>query len=124
MWILCFGKETPTDESWEYFMNELRSFTDTTKIRILCRTYGGHANGKQRADLTKHVGSGQLKSAIITDSIIVRGVATALTWFLPDVAAFHPKDIDKACEYLGLSPKEIEIGKSELAKLARELGMR
>jgi hypothetical protein len=48
-----------------------------------------------------------LKSAIVTESAIVRGIVTALQWFHRDVfRTFAPSDLDRALEFLDLLDRD------------------
>lgn len=53
----------------------------------------------QRGRVNDVLAGRRAPSAVVTNSLALRGVVTALRWFNPDTAAFAPKNIDAAMRF-------------------------
>jgi hypothetical protein len=85
---------------------------------------GSPLTSTQRRELANTIQpfSKDLKSAVITDSAVVRGIITALEWFHRDVfRIFAPSEQDRALEFLGLNAPQARRVKALAADLQRKL---
>ena len=65
-----------------------------------------------------------LKSAVVTESAIVRGIVTALQWFHRDVfRTFAPNELDRALEFLDLNGYDRSHVKELALNLRRKLAV-
>src|SRR5690242_20596822 len=79
-----------TDEWDEYIREHQRLAREGRRVSILVFTEGGAPNSAQRAALKAAV-TGDLKTAIVTGSVAVRGVVTAFNWLgWSSMRAFAP----------------------------------
>ena len=104
--VVAHGPANPSDAVWDAYvatMAELRSQVG----RALVFTAGGSPNAKQRANLGQH--AGKIRAAILTDSIVARGVVTALSWLGVSIAAFPPAQVTGAMDYIGVPFDEREL---------------
>jgi hypothetical protein len=105
--IFLHGQGVPTDEEWQ---TALEMFTQTTpdQLRVLVFTEGATPSHAQQARLSKVLGRGAraLAVAVVSDSIAVRFVASALALFLPRIRIFRPSELMQAYLYLELDAAE------------------
>jgi hypothetical protein len=112
--------QTPGDEEWDAYLDFLRKHLGPGKAhRGLVMSDGGVPTAAQRQKLVLVTGlyAAHARVAVATNSAMVRGVVTALSWFQPVYRAFPMTRLGDACEYLGL-PRAAE---GELRKLIAAL---
>lgn len=110
----------PSEEEWkaylDYYLANERHCT-----RTLVLTQGGGPNAKQRGDTAKVIQSSPTRVAIVTKSTLVRGIATALSWFNKRVQAFGVNEMDAALRYLDVTDANAKLIQAELKKLQATL---
>ncbi|MFT3928543.1 MAG: hypothetical protein QM778_38795 [Myxococcales bacterium] len=112
----------PTDDEWARWV-ALVGEPSSPELRLLVETTGqGGPNAKQRKLLAEATHGLDVRCAILSDSLAVRGVITALAWLGLAQRAFVPGDHRGAVDYLGLSPKEYAELLECLPKLRRMCG--
>jgi hypothetical protein len=105
----------PTDEEWVAWIALLRTRAGQD-ARVLVETHSG-PNAAQRSALAEATRDLDVRFAILTDSIIVRGIVTALAWLGVPHRAFGTDEHLPAAKYLELTPEELERIVSELPRL-------
>jgi regulator of extracellular matrix RemA (YlzA/DUF370 family) len=122
MMVAVHDAAPPTDDEWARWV-ALVGEPAAPELRLLVETTGqGGPNAKQRkllADATKGL---DVRCSILSDSMAVRGVITALAWLGLAQRAFVPGDHRGAADYLGLSPKEHAQVIEALPRLRRSCG--
>jgi hypothetical protein len=91
--------------------------------RILVFTEGGGPDAVQRKamlDAVPQIRSS--KGAVVTHNLLVRGVATAFSWFTQGFRAFQPSDFQGALAWLELDKSEQSFVSSAIARVRGELG--
>jgi regulator of extracellular matrix RemA (YlzA/DUF370 family) len=111
----------PTDEQWDRWI-ALCSEQDGP-IRVVVESHGGAPNAKQRRALSDALAGRDLRSAILSDSIVVRGVVTALAWLGVSLRAFPLHDYPSVAAYLGLSNDELTGAIEQLRSLRKDCGL-
>jgi hypothetical protein len=71
----------------------------------------------QRQQLTDAVPSRQLKTAVVTDSLIGRGIVTAFKWYGLNLEAFKPSAIEDAFRFVSASADETKWLRETLVQL-------
>lgn len=95
--IVVLGATTPDDADWEVLVEaQKRDGHD----RTLVVTAGGAPTARQRKAILDASGGKGLPAAVLTDSVVVRGITTAISWFVQDVRAFPPHDLQAALDHL------------------------
>jgi hypothetical protein len=105
----------PSDEEWAAWLALLRTRAGQD-ARILVETHSG-PNAAQRSALVEATRDLDVRFAILTDSIIVRGIVTALAWLGVPHRAFGTDQHLPAAKYLELTGEELERVHSELPRL-------
>jgi hypothetical protein len=104
--VLFHSSESPTNEEWDAHMRLLEQMMrEHRSVNTIVLTEGGAPSATQRAALTKVLGNGPTRSAILTRSAAVRTVLTALRFWNPTIVGFTPEELPKAMEFLGVEPK-------------------
>lgn len=120
-----FAVHTPTppaQDEWDEFVECARKALEHGPARILVRTSGGGPNTRQRRQINGVCAGRKVRAAIMSDSKIVRGIVTTLSWMRAmDIQAFPPLDVAGAAAFLELSQPLPEL-EEILAKLTAGLG--
>lgn len=102
VFLCAHSDEPPTVEEWDEmvaFIAGLRR--ESLDVLVVTDTVG--PNARQRSALTALPGARNLRQAVITPSVVVRGMATALAWMGLPVRPFAPDEIDAATAFLGIT---------------------
>lgn len=114
----------PTDEEWARWI-ALALDPSAEGVRTIVESGGSTGpNAKQRKALAEVVQGVDIRSAIMTDSLIVRGIVTAIAWLSVSLRAFAPDQQREAADYLGLDASERAWAFAELRRLRAELAAR
>jgi hypothetical protein len=94
----------PSDSDWQIYLDALRAYQDVIAAQLIV-TDGGSPNAAQRrASLEYARGRPVPATAVISGSVLVRGVVSALSWFMKDrIRAFARDEFDEACTFVGAS---------------------
>jgi hypothetical protein len=119
----------PSDAEWDVYLENvrkaLRATRDPTHAGGLTVTDGGAPNAKQRRLLVgvtkEECGETmvRIRGAILSDSALVRGVVTALSWHIPEVRTFAPSRIAGAFEHVRLPASDIATVLADLDELGK-----
>src|SRR5262245_61160671 len=101
--VVVHGVLHPSDADWDVYLDALRNLDHITAQLIV--TDGGSPNSAQRrASLDVAAGRQVPPSAVVTPSLLARGVVSALAWFMKDrIRAFAPDEFEEACAFIGAS---------------------
>jgi hypothetical protein len=110
----------PTDEEWARWIALLQEHAKPY-LRVLVETPTG-PNAAQRKALAQATRGEDIRFAILTDSIVVRGIVTALAWLGVPHRAFATTQEQQAADYLELTSAELERARRELPRLRGEAG--
>lgn len=121
VFTVVYGAEAPTAEEWTRCLELFRERAGQPS-RFLVETRGGGPDAKQRKVLADTLRNEDTRVAVMTDSILARGILTALAWLGLPQRGFALNDLRAASEYLGLSSDELQHAAEELARLRYELG--
>jgi hypothetical protein len=122
--VAVFTEGSPSDEEWVEYIETLRRLGDASH-RTLVFSAGGGPTALQREDLERLTEEQEhVKVAVITRSLVARGMVTALRWLRRDAnAAFEPGKLDAAFDYLGLDDPERHRARELAVRLAERLGL-
>jgi hypothetical protein len=116
--VAVLGDIPPTSEEWSRWV-ALLSERRGTRLRVLVETHSG-PNAAQRKGLAEALRDDDVRFAILTDSLIVRGIVTALAWLGLPHHAFSIAQSQPACNYLELDSSERSQLLQALERLRRE----
>jgi hypothetical protein len=120
--VLKESKEAPSDEEWDDFLLALKTLRKRgSEIRGLIVTDGGGPSSSQRVRLKEVLQGAAIRSAVVSDSIKVRFIASAIMLISKNHASFTTKELYRAYDHLGLSAEERPGVAEALRQLEREL---
>jgi hypothetical protein len=113
--LVVHNARNPNREEWdEYLAVSLAGREavggDLARFKQLVFTDGGGPNGAQRkasADVARgQKNSEKLKVAVVSRSVVARGIVTAFRWVGLPLRSFTPDQLEEAFEFLALSRDE------------------
>jgi hypothetical protein len=119
--LAVHGEPDPTEVEWDGFV-ALCEVSEGTAILVV--TNGGGPNAAQRAQIDRLAQWRDRPTAIVTESAIARGVATAILWTERNVRAFYPHQLDDAFEYIEIEAASRGELAGVLATMKDELSRR
>lgn len=115
--VVVVGAHTPSDADWKLLIEAHKR--DRHQRTLVVSGGGGPSPAQRKAILDASGGKG-LPAAILTDSVVVRGIVTALSWFSPKIRAYAPGDLRGALDHLGVTIP-VPIVQRVIEELKREL---
>src|SRR5690606_30798982 len=116
--------QVPSDEDWGEYMAGVDDYLPLEGQRILVLSAGGGPNSAQRKLMTDALNGAKVPVAILTSSWLMRGAATAVSWFNPSLRVLGPTAMDAAFEHLELTPWERGESVRVVQELQQSLGIR
>jgi len=112
MIIALHTKKAPSDAEWNTYIGLCQEALkilngDSTRLAGIAITDGGAPNAKQRALLATIIKDVHIRGAVVTESTLVRGVVTALSWINPQIKAYSPTGVVDAALHLGLTRNDV-----------------
>jgi hypothetical protein len=120
-YVAVHSTDAPTDAEWNHWIALLTERAGRDR-RILVETRSG-PTATQRKALASATKDQDLRFAVLTDSVVVRGIITALAWLGVQHRAFAMDQHRQAAAYLELTSVEFDRVLAELPRLRREAGM-
>lgn len=124
--LTLMGSRNPSDAEFQtYAQYASEKFTSGSTTGSLVLTEGAAPSARQRAIMVESVrGSPLPPTAILSNSTVLRGVATALSWMRSDAAinVFKPHELEGALIYLQVPTHQHPIIHTTLAHLASRFG--
>ena len=117
--VVVHGRLQPSTLEWENYINYARGNIGIKRLRVLVLTHGGSPDANQRKtmeDMARQDYPQPPPVAMVTDSLVVRGVMTLATIFNPYIKCF-PDQLSIAYAYLGLDAHESEQAARALERL-------
>lgn len=104
VWVMVHGARDVADADWDAYIRALGTISDAERTIVF--TEGPSPNPKQRARLNEKLGGSTPKTAVVSESLAVRGSVLALSLFNGGIRAFSPSELDAALAHLGLNAVE------------------
>lgn len=120
--ILAHSKEAPSAEEWDEYVASARKWRSEIRA-LLVLSDGGGPNAAQRAALDEALGleNHTAKTAVVTVSMMARGIVTAIGWFSKGIKAFSTNQISAALDYLEIPKVDHEGVLAEVKRLRERL---
>jgi len=120
-WLLTvYGISDPTDAEWAVCADKFRSM-DLRHLRVLIYTEGGAPSAAQRKVMNDVVNGRTFPTALVSSSAMMRGIATAMSWFNKGIKAFEPDAIEDALAYMEVPQDRVSFFLSEIENLLSEI---
>jgi len=120
--VAFHGTRAPTNLEWQRYVIEAASGPPRRDARVVVLSRGGSPDGQQRTTLMTAMRGRECPVALLTDSVIARGVVAALRIFNPAMRAFPTTNLKEAGDFLELTVAERERVAQLLVALEREVG--
>jgi hypothetical protein len=108
--VLRIGPDPISPAAWAgYIAAMLADLPVMPATRYLTFTAGGFPNLLQRREaetLMRMHGVGNLPTALVTDVLFLDIVIRLSRWFVPQIAAFAPADLDRALDFIAVPPPD------------------
>jgi hypothetical protein len=115
-----YGADAPSGEEWTRCVARCRERAGL-ESRFLVETHGGVPDAKQRKVLAEALRNEDTRVAVMTDSLVARGILTALAWLGLPQRGFALHDLHAAGAYLALTGEELQRAADDLSRLRSEL---
>jgi|SRR5579859_1729660 len=105
--VIREAKDPPSDEEWDGLMAALASLRKrVTELRAVVVTDGGGPTSSQRGRIKSVIQGAAIRSAVVSDSIKIRFIASAMMLISKNHASFTTKELAGAYDHLKLTPEE------------------
>lgn len=118
--LVVHADKPPSDEEWRLYVEECAARVGGLRGGVAL-TDGHGPNAAQRGLVVDEEGLIDVPFAIVTGSVVVRGIVTALRWLGKNIKAFSPAEIGDAFVYLALDESQKSKFHDELAQLRMSL---
>ena len=119
--VMLHGAGAPPDDGWRSYLSQIRD-RDLKTLGLLVFTNGGAPGPAQRKELNDVVMGRFFARAIVHDSVVVRGVVAAMSWFAPGAKAFGPDAWRSAASHARFTPDEMVRLASSVRRMHASLG--
>ena len=121
--VTVHAAREPTEDEWVRYVTAAVEHRGMDEQRILVLSAGGAPNPAQRRRLITNLEGATAPTAIVTNSWLVRGAGTAVSWFNPELRVFGPRALDQAMDFLRLSSGERSMCVTLVRDLQSQLGV-
>lgn len=121
--LLAHGAAAPTDEEWGAYLMDAAKWMPTVTGQIVLTDGGGPTSAQRRAlkELLSSIGHPPFRTAVISGSMLARGIVLAIGLFTPRIKAFHPGDPEAAFEYVHAAAFDRPGLLAELTRMRQQL---
>jgi hypothetical protein len=121
--VSCQTKFNPSDSEWDVWLSAASDVErQHGRLKLLVVTEGGHPT-KAQLERLKAVNKSNPPTAIVSNSLALRFLGTALTFINPTIRCFSPAQLDEAFQHIGLLPDEQPLARASMQALKRKLTM-
>jgi hypothetical protein len=121
--VSCQGRFNPSDDEWDRWLAAATSLERRVgAFRLLVATEGGHPT-KSQLDRLRATKKSDPPTVVVSASLALRFVGSALTFVNPTIRFFAPADLDAAFDHLELMPADRESTRLTMERLKLQLGV-
>ena len=120
LFVVVYGAANPTDEEWYRYMSVVRQRGIERTVQLIV-TDGGGPNSSQRKYLNDLLAGRVVPVSVLSGSVTVRGITTALGWFNREIKAFQPSELAAALQHLGIPGHQINLMNRYITELRGDL---
>jgi hypothetical protein len=118
---VCIAVHTardPSEAEWAEWMAVVAT-RPRDAIRVLAVTEGGGPNSVHRAQFVGAVDKPRI--AVVSDALKVRGIVTALSWFVSAIRVFSADDYQGAARHLEIDAAQLAAIRVRVRAMASQL---
>jgi len=120
--VIVHGSENPSNLEWQRMLTD-GAARALPSDRTLVVSYGGGPDGRQRELLAKQFARKPIPTCIMTKSVLVRAIASALLFFNRNMKVVGLEERDSAYQFLEFSAQERDTANRLRKELEAELGL-
>ncbi len=120
--ITVHGRASPSDEEWDSLLSAIAKKADLQAVRVVVLSKGGGPDAQQRRRMIVVMKGFHPPTVLFTDSVMVRGIATAMSWFRKDLIIHPTTKRAEGFRQLGLSDAVAQKANATIERFLRELG--
>jgi len=113
--ITCTSSGTLEDKVLEAILDDMRKSNVDRSLGLALGS--AHMTGIQRRKVVDFMRDRKLKAVLLTDSAIVRGIMTALSWFNDSISGGGLNDLEQALDTLAIEVQQ----RAQVRRTALEL---
>jgi hypothetical protein len=100
--LLVHGADTPTDREWDDYLRDAEQWLPETTGQLVLTDGGGPTSGQRRAlkEMLSRIGHPAFRTAVLSSSLLARGIVLAINLFTPRIRAFQSDATDEALDYV------------------------
>lgn len=121
--LVLHGPKNPSNLEWQSMLRDETQRGARERGVTLVVSYGGGPDGHQRDLLGKQIGNKPAPTCIMTSSVLVRAIASALLFFNRTMKVVGLDETGRAYDFLDLSRDERDAANRLRAELEAELGV-
>jgi hypothetical protein len=118
--IVVYGILDPTDADWQSFLKLVESH-GIVRTQHLIYTDGGAPTVQQHRELDAVLAGRIVPTAVVSDSLLVRGRLAAISWFDSSIKPFPPSGLADALRFLEVPVNRYDLVTRELQRLRTEI---
>ncbi len=122
--VTVHSNRAPSDAEWAAYLSEAGAWLPELRGSLIV-SEGGGPTSSQRRSLKKlfeqHTGHSAF-FALISPSLLARGIVLAINLFNPYIRAFRPEDLDQAMKFLRVPDAERPALLAVAQRLREQLG--
>jgi hypothetical protein len=108
--VVVHGVMHPTNADWQIYLDALRDNAERMAAQLIVTDGGSPNSAQRRASIALVNGRPLPPTAVVTSSLLVRGVVAALSWFMKDkIRAFPPADFEAGCAFIGAATESAAL---------------
>lgn len=120
VFVLRERAEAPSMQEWRSFLAAFSQYrAKSTLLKILIATDGGGPDAEQRTYIKGAIAGRPFLSAVVSDSIKIRFIASAIMLINKNHRSFTTLQVARACDHLSLTPEErvgVGVALNEMTK--------
>jgi hypothetical protein len=122
--LLVHGRDAPRDEEWSAYLADMERWLAHCVGVLITSEGGGPNSGQRRAlrDLMARMTVPGAPTAVVSSSLLVRGIVIALSVFDAKIRVFKPDDLDAALAYIRVTSEQRPGLLAAADRLRRGLG--
>ena len=114
--VAVCGAKTATPKEWNAFIAALEDQLSVVSS-LLIFSAGASIDIREREQLERLLTRGRLRVAVLTDSKLLRGAVTALSWFKIPIKSFAANNVDLALDHMRVQKADRALVYTVLAQL-------
>jgi hypothetical protein len=120
--VAVHGRQAPSNSDWRAYVGLWLANAERVRSNLVV-TAGGGPSPQQRTEISKHPNINSFATAVVSDSMLVRGIVTAISWSGKPIKAFSPREMELALGYLETGPDTRAKVLLEVAAMKSKLGI-